>query len=85
MVSGTGPLEDARFAGRGPEIRLQEVEIAALVRLADVVRKHPAVAPAKAGRGRDLVATPALQFRLRSGPELFSNLVPPRIARWWST
>src|SRR5690242_10074001 len=42
--------EDHRLGHRGAEIGLQEVEVAALVRLLDVLGEHPAIAALIAGR-----------------------------------
>jgi hypothetical protein len=44
--------KDVRLRHRRTEARFQEVAVAALVRLADVAREHPAVAAAEARLGR---------------------------------
>src|SRR3712207_8447900 len=56
---------DGRLADRQAELGLQEVEVAALVRLADVPVEHPAVAAAEARRRRRPGGAAAGQLLLR--------------------
>src|SRR5512138_1730510 len=62
LITRTSVLVDLGLTGRRSEPCLQEVEVAALVGLLDVLGEHPAVAAPEARRRRHPFASSASQF-----------------------